>query len=217
MSKIRSPQDKKALSLKRDRRNTYGENPAASRKGIRKGKQRSHMHDRRSVAQILGGLRANAGESASVEADVSSTEKIAENRQKAFRKMPDSPLSVAIKKKQQKRASLANSGIANVQRPFLDFRAKGTFDMAYNAAAHKRLILIDARFLESYFGVRRRTKKHQRNIPREVEEALLWKNATLRDAPLLKGFFADEPAWRGKILSWCEKILHANAVPGSSR
>jgi len=41
VSKVKSATEKKALSLKRDRRNTYGENPQASRKGIRRGKQRS--------------------------------------------------------------------------------------------------------------------------------------------------------------------------------
>ncbi len=37
MSKSKDPKQKKQLSLKRDRRNVYGENPAASRKGIAKG------------------------------------------------------------------------------------------------------------------------------------------------------------------------------------
>ncbi len=49
MSKLKSPQENKAVSLKTDRRNTYGENPQASRKGIRRGKQRSHMGERREL------------------------------------------------------------------------------------------------------------------------------------------------------------------------
>ena len=70
MSKVKSATEKKALSLKRDRRNTYGENPTASRKGIRRGKQRSHMGERRAVNQILSHLREGAGESDADEADV---------------------------------------------------------------------------------------------------------------------------------------------------
>jgi hypothetical protein len=31
-------------------------------------------------------------------------------------------------------------------------------------------------------------------------------NAILRDA-LLKGFFAEEPEWREKMLSWCQRII----------
>ena len=70
MSTIKSPQDKKDLSLKRDRRNTYGENTAASRKGIRRGKQRSHMAERRAVSLILGRLKDQVDEDHAMEADV---------------------------------------------------------------------------------------------------------------------------------------------------
>jgi hypothetical protein len=38
---------------------------------------------------------------------------------------------------------------------------------------------------------------------------LLWKAAILREAPLLKGFFAEEPAWREKMLRWCDEALEA--------
>lgn len=53
MSKIKNPGEKKRLSFKRDRRNTFGENSKSSRKNIAKGKQRRHMDERRGVAQIL--------------------------------------------------------------------------------------------------------------------------------------------------------------------
>jgi hypothetical protein len=36
MGKVKNPTEKKRLTLARDRRNVYGENPAASRKGIAK-------------------------------------------------------------------------------------------------------------------------------------------------------------------------------------
>jgi hypothetical protein len=53
VSRVKNAKEKKQLSLERDRRNIYGENPAASRKGIAKGKQRQHMNERRSSAQEL--------------------------------------------------------------------------------------------------------------------------------------------------------------------
>jgi hypothetical protein len=37
----------------------------------------------------------------------------------------------------------------------------------------------------------------------------MWKAAILRDAPLLKGFFEEEPAWREKMLRWCGDALEA--------
>src|SRR5271163_4841156 len=77
MSKLKSPQEKKAVSLKRDRRNTYGENPQASRKGIRRGKQRSHMGERRAVSKILGRVRERPEESD--EADVLAKTKMVES------------------------------------------------------------------------------------------------------------------------------------------
>jgi hypothetical protein len=47
--------------LARDSRNTYGENPKASREGIHRGKQRSHMEERRAV-RVLRRLKAASDE-----------------------------------------------------------------------------------------------------------------------------------------------------------
>jgi hypothetical protein len=49
MSTIKNPEEKKQLSLERDRRNRYGENSKSSRKSIQRGKQRRHMDERRTV------------------------------------------------------------------------------------------------------------------------------------------------------------------------
>jgi hypothetical protein len=84
MSKLKSPREKKAVSLKRDRRNTYGENPQASRKGIRRGKQRSHMGERRAVSEILGRLRERPEESD--EADVLAKTRSSRKNAKHLRK-----------------------------------------------------------------------------------------------------------------------------------
>ncbi len=56
MSKEKTPQQKKASSLKHDRRNTYGESAQASRKNIARAKQRSHQRERHAVAQELNSL-----------------------------------------------------------------------------------------------------------------------------------------------------------------
>jgi hypothetical protein len=109
VSKIKSPKEKKELSLARDRRNTYGENPQASRKGIRRGKQRSHMGERRAVSQILSHLRESAGESDADEADIRAKTKLVERKHKAFKKSPDSPLGVVVKRKLARREKSSQS------------------------------------------------------------------------------------------------------------
>ena len=70
VSKIKSPKEKKTLSLARDRRNTYGVNPKASREGIRRGKQRSHLEERRAVGHVLRHLKEKPNEDGAIEADV---------------------------------------------------------------------------------------------------------------------------------------------------
>lgn len=51
--KFRSPQERKALSYAKDRRNTYGENDKASRKAIPLRKAQESRKDRHKVAQGL--------------------------------------------------------------------------------------------------------------------------------------------------------------------
>jgi hypothetical protein len=109
VSKIKSPEEKKALSLKRDRRNTYGENPQASRKGIRHGKQRSHMEERRTVGKILSQLRERSEESDATDADILAKTAIVRSRRKAFKKKPDTPLGEVVKRKLAKRTESSHS------------------------------------------------------------------------------------------------------------
>jgi hypothetical protein len=49
----RSPQEKKALSYARDRRNDYGENDKSSRKNIRRNKRDPNRSDRHRQRQVL--------------------------------------------------------------------------------------------------------------------------------------------------------------------
>jgi len=51
MSKIKSPIEKKRLSLARDRRNVFGESPHAARKSIPKRKAMEHQRERHAANQ----------------------------------------------------------------------------------------------------------------------------------------------------------------------
>jgi hypothetical protein len=106
VSKIKSPKEKKRLSLVRDRRNTYGENPEASRKGIRRRKQWSHMEEQRAVGHVLRQLKVKPDENGAVEADVLSKALTLQKQKKAFKKRPDEPLGSIIKRKLARRKKL---------------------------------------------------------------------------------------------------------------
>ena len=53
MAKAKTPQEKKALSLKRDRRNVYGEDTKGTRVGIPRSKRQSKQAERRAAKQPL--------------------------------------------------------------------------------------------------------------------------------------------------------------------
>jgi hypothetical protein len=104
MSKIKSSPDKKRISLKKDRRNVYGENPASSRKNIREGKQRSHRELRRaageSLRQVIGtGEESDAGDQAESQAK----DRILLLARSSFKKVPDAPLGVVVDRKLKRR------------------------------------------------------------------------------------------------------------------
>jgi hypothetical protein len=99
MSTVKSSPEKKRLSLKLDRRNAYGENDKASRKSIPRGKQRRHMNERRSVAQVLRPISGNPSEDDSADAELLAKVKIKVSRRKGFKKTPDEPLGAMLAKK----------------------------------------------------------------------------------------------------------------------
>lgn len=103
MSKIKSPKEKKQLSLERDRRNTYGENSKSSRKNIAKGKQRRNMDERRGVVQVLGHLKGEVDDDVASEAELRAKVTIADSRNRGFRKIPDKPLGVVLARKKSNR------------------------------------------------------------------------------------------------------------------
>lgn len=107
MSKVKSPSEKKRISLVKDRRNIYGECPSSSRKNIRRGKQRSRMKVRRAANEELRALKG-----ASVDADADTIESRAKVRvlalaRSSFKKIPDAPLGEVVARKMKRRADHA--------------------------------------------------------------------------------------------------------------
>ena len=205
MSRIKSPQEKRSLRLDRDRRNTFGENSKSSRKNIQAGKQRSHRDERRAVGLILGRLKESANEDDASAADDSTRTTIITKGRSAFRKTPDMPLGVVIKRKLARRHSSETTRNAHTgDGPGI--YGKDAFDLPYVRSLHKRAIIFQLRrsIRPKGYGSQ---KKSAYLRTYERKEATRWREAILRDAPLLKGFLAEEPQWREKALQWCEKVL----------
>lgn len=103
MSTIKSPQDKKRLSLQKDRRNMYGESPHSSRKNIRRGKQNQHQEERRTSNQTLALVAAHSTEDQMIACEVAADTGARVNRLKGFKKDPDRPLADFIERQQARR------------------------------------------------------------------------------------------------------------------
>ncbi|MEU6674176.1 hypothetical protein [Streptomyces sp. NPDC046925] len=99
-----SPQEKKRLSYRRDRRNVYGENDKSSRKSIRRNKRATKSANRRlerlALAQgacLRGIADADAG------ADVIERG-LARRWPKSWKKFPDAPLGEVVANALERRA-----------------------------------------------------------------------------------------------------------------
>ncbi|MEV6219675.1 hypothetical protein [Nocardia sp. NPDC051833] len=104
----RSPQEKKALSYAKDRRNWYGENDKSSRKNIPRAKRRRNRVDRRRegvVARATGPVDLVAAEQC--EAELWSIRP----GKGYWRKWPDAPLSVVVAARLRRRARV--NAVAN--------------------------------------------------------------------------------------------------------
>ncbi len=103
MSTIKNPEEKKRLSLKRDRRNVFGENSKASRKNIARGKQRRLMAERRQIAQVLGKLTGQIDDDVASDAELQVKLTVTHSKNRGFEKMPDKPLGEVIQRKMKRR------------------------------------------------------------------------------------------------------------------
>lgn len=214
MSKIKSAREKKALSLKRDRRNTFHENSKASRNAIPRRKQLSHMGERRAVTQILSHLREGAAEDDATNADALAKTTILEKKRKAFKKHRDTALGVVVKEKLARWREQSQNRQEDATRISLKFHEDGVFETPYDPGLHKRSILWELRShrISPFLGPHKKKSQRYRWSTRR-KWAARWKEATLRDAPLLAGFFAEEPQWRERILRWCETASAADSNP----
>ena len=101
----RSPQEKKALSYGKDRRNCYGENDKASRRLVPLRKAQDHRRRRRGAAQAVGTLEALSEEAAAV---LESSVRRDVERGQAWRKCADRPLRDVVRWRHEGRAARAD-------------------------------------------------------------------------------------------------------------
>lgn len=125
MSIVKNPEEKKFLSLKHDRRNTYGENAKASRRLIPRGKQLSSKAARASVAQAL---QMQSGPVENLDMDsIESLVKVRtiKSKRERFKKRPDTSLSKVLLLKKSKLPLWAVTG-----DPLLPSASMPAFDRA---------------------------------------------------------------------------------------
>lgn len=95
----RSPQEKKALSLAHDRRNTFGESTKGARKSIPRNKRLVNQANRQADAQPLRDLRGAVSEDDADRAE----NRIKGTPRKRWSKLADAPLGLVIEAKQKRR------------------------------------------------------------------------------------------------------------------
>lgn len=103
MSRVKSPQEKKRLSLRQDRRNVYGENDKASRKNVPRARQRSQMKVRRSARRELRTAVGEFDETRAVEAESRLRDRAKALKNKSFKKSRDLPLGIVIDRQEHRR------------------------------------------------------------------------------------------------------------------
>jgi len=97
---MKTPQEKKRFSYRKDRRNTFGENGKASRKNIPRTKAHHIRAERHAQDRLLSGAPGVAGEDAltAVEASVRGT------GPRQWRKSPDQPLGKVLARRAARKA-----------------------------------------------------------------------------------------------------------------
>lgn len=106
MSERKTPQEKKALSYKKDRRNVYGANDKASRKNIPLRKKKQNRAYRKKANQILSEAQdaIDFEEIELIENDVKSVKK------GDWKKNPDAPLGEVVKGRLEYRKQRVGKG-----------------------------------------------------------------------------------------------------------
>jgi hypothetical protein len=99
MTDRRSPQDKKALSYARDRRNDYGENAKSSRKNIPRAKANAKRNERREQNQAVRAAVGAGSEERLVAAEMAATTP----QKRRWKKLADIPLGEYLSNKRASR------------------------------------------------------------------------------------------------------------------
>ena len=102
MRSPQSPQEKKALSYEKDRRNAYGEHDKASRTAI---PLRKRLVNRANRHEVQRSLDAAVGSSTDVEAADAAEQRVLGRRPKRWAKEPDRPLREYLADKALRRRS----------------------------------------------------------------------------------------------------------------
>jgi hypothetical protein len=100
----RDPQEKKALSYAKDRRNDYGENDKSSRKNIRRNKRIRNRADRHREHQVLSAATGRVVTEAAERAEGRLLAKKSMWMTKRWRKWRDAPLAEIVMYKLRRRA-----------------------------------------------------------------------------------------------------------------
>jgi len=101
--KRKTPQEKKALSYAKDRRNAYGESDKGSRKSIRRNKTFPSRAYRKAVNDILQGAVGEIDLAKAESVDV----KAKEIKRRKWKKYPDKPLGEIVASRLERRESHA--------------------------------------------------------------------------------------------------------------
>ena len=112
----RSPQEKKALSYAKDRRNDFGENDKSSRRNIRRNKRTPNRSDRHRAHQILTGATGPTTVDDVVErAETRLSAKKSMWMTKRWRKWRDAALGEFVENRLRRRARLGMDDPATVE------------------------------------------------------------------------------------------------------
>jgi hypothetical protein len=121
---MKTPQEKKRLSLKKDRRNTYGENNKSSRTGIPLRKAKAHRRNRHRQDNLLHKLPDPSNEDQLAELD----NQVKGQVPAPWRKYPDTPLGEVLERQNEWRIEQRKRA---AERPFILKEAVNEFMMQW--------------------------------------------------------------------------------------
>jgi hypothetical protein len=121
----RDPQERKALSYARDRRNVFGENDKSSRKNIRRNKRIPNRADRHRERQVLAMAAGPATMEIAEYAEAKLLAKKSMWMTKRWRKCRDAPLADVVEYKLRRRAQFGMAVQAETDARIERIRRRG--------------------------------------------------------------------------------------------